>query len=57
MIPAARNEPIGLKASDFLPVSVSAQKFPAGVCVGWYQKGGSLRCRNVLGASADPSTK
>lgn len=41
VIPAARNEPIGLKASDFLPVSVSGQCFPASVCVGWNQKGGA----------------
>ncbi|NXW02308.1 KTNB1 protein, partial [Fregetta grallaria] len=47
VIPAARNEPIGLKASDFLPVSVSGQKFPASVCVGWHQKGGSLRCKRL----------
>lgn len=41
VIPAARNEPIGLKASDFLPVSVSGQCFPANICVGWNQKGGA----------------
>lgn len=34
VIPAARNEPIGLKASDFLPVSVSGQCFLPNVCVG-----------------------
>lgn len=47
VIPAARNEPIGLKVSDFLPVSVSGQKFPNSVCVGSHQTAVSLRCRRV----------
>lgn len=42
VIPAARNEPIGLKATDFLPVSVSEQNFLAGVSAGWHQKKGVL---------------
>lgn len=50
VIPAARNEPIGLKASDFLPVSISGQKFPASVCIKRHQKRGPLKCRSVLGA-------